>query len=251
MQMKINRTSCPGCGAPVQPGARFCENCGASLTAEAPASLESHDAHSSFSAAGDAQLSQVTCPGCGEPLPAGKTVCPSCGATYYVTTFNSIYDQSFEVLRQYASGYNALAGSDPNNVYALFSQACCQLRLRNYAKAKRAFGQVIDLGGFTSDDSRSCNAEVYLYHAVCLMHGTRGGSLDLDVARQIEDDIANGINIETLPGLYLLWAMLQRDCYEMRGLSVSPSSAEIMGYARTYGASDADWDRLNDLVYGQ
>ena len=45
---------CPSCGQPVREGAKFCDNCGASL--------------------------QLTCPQCGEALRPGAKFCDSCGA---------------------------------------------------------------------------------------------------------------------------------------------------------------------------
>ena len=51
--------TCPGCRAPIQPGAKFCAGCGKPI-------------------AGPPQ--KMFCTGCGTPIPAGGRFCASCGA---------------------------------------------------------------------------------------------------------------------------------------------------------------------------
>ncbi|MBN2517909.1 MAG: zinc ribbon domain-containing protein [Candidatus Altiarchaeota archaeon] len=46
---------CPSCKKPVEPGLKFCSNCGAKLT--------------------------VTCPKCSKEYPVGTKFCSSCGST--------------------------------------------------------------------------------------------------------------------------------------------------------------------------
>lgn len=51
---------CPGCGAPVKPGQRFCGKCGRDLT----------------------QKEKRVCSACGTELGADDVFCPGCGAKY-------------------------------------------------------------------------------------------------------------------------------------------------------------------------
>lgn len=57
--------TCPNCGNPVRPGARFCGSCGASL--------ESGTSTTFVQPAGS------TCPHCGKPVRTDAKFCPSCG----------------------------------------------------------------------------------------------------------------------------------------------------------------------------
>ena len=54
---------CPKCGTLVQPGVRFCPQCGNPMGAPAPAAQG------------------APCPKCGQPVPAGVKFCPNCGAS--------------------------------------------------------------------------------------------------------------------------------------------------------------------------
>ena len=58
----VGGVTCPGCGASLPAGTRFCANCGSKIEA-APAP----------------QTQNVFCPGCGAQLPAGTKFCNSCG----------------------------------------------------------------------------------------------------------------------------------------------------------------------------
>ena len=65
-QTMITSEPCPSCGAPLDPGAVFCANCGISLAAQ--------------QAAYAAPASAGTCAACGAPLNAGDSFCVVCGA---------------------------------------------------------------------------------------------------------------------------------------------------------------------------
>lgn len=259
MQMVTHARVCPECGARIGYDDRFCPACGAPQP-EAP------DAASEFAEAGTSEsdvfdeepqtavrtdVSIAVCPCCQGRISADDVMCPHCHKPVYITTFNSVYDLNFQTLRQLGSRYEQAAGSDPTNVYALWARGACELRLRRYTKAERAFSRIIGLGGFAPGDPRFSTAEVYLYHAASLIAGREPSSVDLDTVDEVEDDIANGIAIEDIPGLYLLWALVASECLERRGLRSDPDSATIMGYARQRGASQADWERLNDLLFGR
>lgn len=70
-------TNCPQCNASVQPGALFCDNCGASLLQAAPA-VQPPAAGAVPQAAVPAGM--VACPQCGTPNVPGMAFCDSCGA---------------------------------------------------------------------------------------------------------------------------------------------------------------------------
>lgn len=239
-------SSCPRCGVPVLPGEKFCAQCGCPLT-EADTTVVGNSEGALTEQAevgGSVQTAQrLLCPGCGAPLDASQTMCPRCGHKVYVTTFTSAYDLSMEALGERAKQYNAEALRDPADAAALFSLGCCQLRMGRYAKAQRSFARAIDLD--------FDNAEAYLYHAVCLMRGEAGAAIDLYTVDRIMDDIRAGIEVNDIPGLYLLWALVTSECYEKAGLSSDYSSAQIMTFAEQRGASPADWDRLNKLIFGE
>lgn len=57
--------ACPNCGMPLQPGTKFCPECGQTVAPEAPAV--------------PAASAGPACPGCGLPLKPGAKFCPGCG----------------------------------------------------------------------------------------------------------------------------------------------------------------------------
>jgi hypothetical protein len=59
-------STCPGCGALVLPGPRFCETCGCDLSV-------------SSGAPGGAPRPTASCPRCGEAAQPGARFCGSCG----------------------------------------------------------------------------------------------------------------------------------------------------------------------------
>ncbi len=59
--------TCPACGNPIKPGAKFCGSCGAACGAGTPA-------ENSVKAP-----AAPVCPSCGKPLSPGKKFCGSCG----------------------------------------------------------------------------------------------------------------------------------------------------------------------------
>lgn len=65
----MSTTSCPNCGKPLRPGARFCGNCGHTLPATPSAQ------------AGSPPASPATfaCPQCGKPVRVGAKFCSNCG----------------------------------------------------------------------------------------------------------------------------------------------------------------------------
>jgi hypothetical protein len=62
-------TSCPNCGKPLRPGARFCGNCGHTIVASPAAQ----------SGAPPASPATITCPQCGKPMRVGARFCSNCG----------------------------------------------------------------------------------------------------------------------------------------------------------------------------
>ena len=60
-QKEITVKGCPSCGHAVLPGAKFCHDCGAEITAEAP------------------EPKLLTCESCGHKLLTGGSFCPECG----------------------------------------------------------------------------------------------------------------------------------------------------------------------------
>ena len=66
-------STCPNCGKPVRPGARFCGNCGTTITSAPP--VQPQAAPSVENGA------TVACPFCGKPVRPDAKFCPSCGNT--------------------------------------------------------------------------------------------------------------------------------------------------------------------------
>ena len=66
---------CPNCGAPIAAGAKFCEECGASLGGDKPAGTFCTFCGSEISG------NEALCPECGNPR--GGIVCPDCGTLNY------------------------------------------------------------------------------------------------------------------------------------------------------------------------
>lgn len=66
-------TTCPNCGKPVRPGAKFCGNCGTTMPAAAPPRA------AAAPAAPLAQAEAPVCPHCGKPVRAGARFCQACG----------------------------------------------------------------------------------------------------------------------------------------------------------------------------
>jgi pSer/pThr/pTyr-binding forkhead associated (FHA) protein len=66
----VGAVKCPGCGAPGEPGMRFCRECGTSLT----------QAASSAAAAGIP--ASASCPRCGLARDPGASFCRQCGASF-------------------------------------------------------------------------------------------------------------------------------------------------------------------------
>ena len=64
-------TLCPSCGTQTEPGAMFCDNCGAKLEAPMPAAVAS--APTPNPQAG------ITCPSCGHLNAPGSAFCENCG----------------------------------------------------------------------------------------------------------------------------------------------------------------------------
>ncbi len=62
-------TSCPNCGKPLRPGARFCGNCGHTIPATPVAQT----------GAQPASPTTIACPQCGKPVRAGAKFCSNCG----------------------------------------------------------------------------------------------------------------------------------------------------------------------------
>ena len=62
-------TSCPNCGKPLRPGARFCGNCGHTIPATPAAQV-------GVPPAGPAT---IACPQCGKPVRVGAKFCSNCG----------------------------------------------------------------------------------------------------------------------------------------------------------------------------
>lgn len=69
-------TTCPNCGKPLRPGAKFCGHCGATLPAVAPPSATGQQA-----APPAATPSGALCPHCGKPVRPGAKFCSNCGKT--------------------------------------------------------------------------------------------------------------------------------------------------------------------------
>ena len=66
-------STCPSCGKPIRPGARFCGNCGAVITPAPPVQPQA--------APSIQNGSTVACPFCGKPVRPDAKFCPSCGKT--------------------------------------------------------------------------------------------------------------------------------------------------------------------------
>ena len=62
-------TSCPNCGKPLRPGARFCGNCGHTIPATPSAQA----------GASPAGPDTIACPQCGKPVRVGAKFCSNCG----------------------------------------------------------------------------------------------------------------------------------------------------------------------------
>ena len=60
-QKEISAKGCPSCGHNVLPDAKFCSDCGAEITADAP------------------EPKLLTCESCGHKLLTGGSFCPECG----------------------------------------------------------------------------------------------------------------------------------------------------------------------------
>lgn len=60
--------TCPGCGKPITPGKKFCSNCGASVSAPAPAAPVTASPPPSS-----------VCAACGNPIKPGAKFCAKCG----------------------------------------------------------------------------------------------------------------------------------------------------------------------------
>ena len=128
----------------------------------------------------------------------------------------------------------------PDDARALFSLGCYYLRLGKYAKAEKSFQDAIDLD--------LDNPEAYLYHAIALLGGEPMSDIGSFTAEEIAEDVRAGLAVGTIPGLYLLWSCLQSRFYEQRSLIAQPSSAELFDKAVHVGATQADVDRLFELM---
>ncbi len=73
-------TTCPNCGKPLRPGAKFCGHCGATLPAAAPPSATAQQA-----APPAAAQPGALCPHCGKPVRPGAKFCSNCGKTIDTT----------------------------------------------------------------------------------------------------------------------------------------------------------------------
>ena len=62
--------TCPNCGKPLRPGARFCGSCGHVLSASSAAQA----------VPAPAEANTVACPQCGKPVRVGAKFCNNCGA---------------------------------------------------------------------------------------------------------------------------------------------------------------------------
>ncbi|NPV55446.1 MAG: zinc-ribbon domain-containing protein [Anaerolineae bacterium] len=60
---------CPSCGTPTEPGAMFCDNCGAKLAAPAPVAAP----------APQSPNTRLSCPSCGHGNMPGSVFCENCG----------------------------------------------------------------------------------------------------------------------------------------------------------------------------
>jgi predicted nucleic acid-binding Zn ribbon protein len=69
----MSTTTCPNCGKPLRPGAKFCGNCGATLPTAPPPKPAA--------AAPAPQPVSSVCPHCGKPIRPGARFCSSCGKT--------------------------------------------------------------------------------------------------------------------------------------------------------------------------
>lgn len=67
----MSSTTCPNCGKPLRPGAKFCGNCGATLPGGAAARPPR--------AAAPAPPDHTPCPQCGKPVRVGARFCAHCG----------------------------------------------------------------------------------------------------------------------------------------------------------------------------
>lgn len=81
--------SCPNCGQPVPPDARFCDSCGSALqpaapalsSAQPPAQPPVQQAPAVAPTPPAAPAAATTCPNCGQVLPPGAAFCDQCGAS--------------------------------------------------------------------------------------------------------------------------------------------------------------------------
>jgi hypothetical protein len=69
----MSTTTCPKCGSPLRPGAKFCGNCGNVISTPPPAPPAS--------ASPPPQAGVALCPHCGKPLRVGAKFCNNCGKT--------------------------------------------------------------------------------------------------------------------------------------------------------------------------
>ncbi len=76
----MSTSTCPNCGKPVRPGARFCGHCGQSVPATPPAQPPAAAPQPPPQPLPQAQPSAgAACPHCGQPVRPGARFCKSCG----------------------------------------------------------------------------------------------------------------------------------------------------------------------------
>lgn len=186
------------------------------------------------------EVKTLNCPSCGAPVAPGNTRCPYCGSSLYVQSFTNVYDLDPQALNMGVREFDEVLRKAPGNAAALFSRGCLNLRLGLYPKAERDFARAVQ-ADFNAP-------EAYLYHAVSLVRGKHIDSVSLATLEEMKSDIQAGLAAGVVPGLYLLWCIIQQYCYEERGLMARPSSDELYEKACRVGATQADVDYLYGLL---
>lgn len=185
-------------------------------------------------------VTTLKCPSCGAPVGANDSRCPYCGSSLYIQSFTNVYDLDPAALNMGVREFDEVLHKAPGDAAALFSRGCLNLRLGLYPKAERDFARAIQ-ADFNAP-------EAYLYHAVSLARGKHIDSVGMSTLEEMKADIQAGLATGDVPGLYLLWCIIQQYCYEARGLIARPSSDELYEKACRAGATQTDVDYLYGLL---
>ena len=186
------------------------------------------------------QVAELECPGCAAAITTETKTCPYCFRPIVITTFNSISGLSPLDLNKKANTYKKAMANNPDNDELIMSAAFCYLKLKLYDKAIPCFEKALE--------DNFDNSEAYFYAAIALLKGQKAFMTPRSIIDKIEGYLNAAIMIEPKGIYYYFLAYIKYDHHHRKFYKTTPTYEKLLSQASVAGYSDADAQKLFDLL---